>query len=213
MKNKVLEKYENNASGYERMMHRFNYAQSMQNFIRELNIPLVENPKILELGCGTGITTVVLREKYPEAELWGLDLSDEMMKICQQKVPNLKLIKGDFNQPESFEIFSNGVNFEFDKNYFDLIISTGSLSEYGELENVLPFVKSLLTPEGRLINIGIRNSAIGFFQSVLYHFKARGLRKFSEATWEAGFKNVTHLKMPLKCFPTNVFKYAVSAER
>jgi len=213
MKNKILEKYDNEAASYERIMHWFNYAQSMQNFIRNLDIPLPNKPKILELGCGTGITTVVLREKFPEAELFGLDLSLEMMKICQQKVPSAKLIEGDFNQPGSFRDFVSAERVELEKGTFDLIISTGSLSEYGDLEKVLPFIRELLTEEGKLINIGIRNSFIGYIQSVLYLFKARGLRTFVAEAERAGFEKTIPLPMSLKHFPTNVFKYAVQSEK
>lgn len=211
MSEKIQKKYNEQASSYERMMHWANYAQSMQAFIRSLDLDLTPNAKILDLGCGTGITTVIMREKFPVADLWGLDLSNKMLKICQEKVPSAKLIEGNFNKPDAFQAYTNGEAFAFKSNYFDLIISSGSLSEYGDLGKALPFVKSLLKDDGRLVNIGIRNGIIGSIQSYFWRFKARGIKKFMEASKEAGFNVVTPIKMPLKYFPTNLVKYAVFA--
>ena len=41
--------------------------------------------KILDLGCGTGSTTILLKEAFPDAEVTGLDLSPHMLAIAEYK--------------------------------------------------------------------------------------------------------------------------------
>jgi ubiquinone/menaquinone biosynthesis C-methylase UbiE len=41
--------------------------------------------RILDLGCGTGSTTLMLKEKFPEAEVIGLDLSPYMLVMADYK--------------------------------------------------------------------------------------------------------------------------------
>ena len=49
--------YNQRAEKYEKSMHTFRYASSLQQAILSLPLQLPEKAKILELGCGTGITT------------------------------------------------------------------------------------------------------------------------------------------------------------
>lgn len=41
--------------------------------------------RILDLGCGTGSTTVMLKQAFPEAEVIGLDLSPYMLVVAERK--------------------------------------------------------------------------------------------------------------------------------
>ncbi|MEM1368620.1 MAG: class I SAM-dependent methyltransferase [Cyanobacteria bacterium P01_H01_bin.15] len=44
------------------------------------------NPRrIVDLGCGTGSTTLLLKEAFPEADVTGLDLSPYMLYVCDRK--------------------------------------------------------------------------------------------------------------------------------
>ncbi|MGF1493938.1 MAG: class I SAM-dependent methyltransferase [Microcoleaceae cyanobacterium] len=41
--------------------------------------------RILDLGCGTGSTTLLLKQKFPDAEVIGLDLSPQMLIVADIK--------------------------------------------------------------------------------------------------------------------------------
>jgi 2-polyprenyl-3-methyl-5-hydroxy-6-metoxy-1,4-benzoquinol methylase len=46
----------------------------------------VTNPgKILELGCGSGQYTFGLADEFPDAEIWGVDLSVRQLEECQRR--------------------------------------------------------------------------------------------------------------------------------
>ncbi len=46
---------------------------------------------ILDLGCGTGSTTVMLKQAFPQAEVIGLDLSPYMLVMADSKAKQAKL--------------------------------------------------------------------------------------------------------------------------
>jgi ubiquinone/menaquinone biosynthesis C-methylase UbiE len=47
--------------------------------------------RILDLGCGTGSTTLLLKQAFPDAEVVGLDLSPYMLVVADDKVKQAKL--------------------------------------------------------------------------------------------------------------------------
>ena len=53
---------------------------------------IVGNPKkILDIGCGTGSATIMLKQSFPQAEVIGLDLSPQMLVMAEYKAQQLGL--------------------------------------------------------------------------------------------------------------------------
>ncbi|WP_159790722.1 class I SAM-dependent methyltransferase [Sodalinema gerasimenkoae] len=69
--------------------------------------------RILDLGCGTGSTTLLLKRTFPEAQVVGLDLSPYMLVMAQHKATGEGL-KVDWRQGKAEET-------GFEDNSFDLI--------------------------------------------------------------------------------------------
>lgn len=62
-----------------------------------------ENPKILDLGCGTGNITEKTKERFPEARITCLDISENMIEIAKDKLEDyedIEYVIGDFTQTE-----------------------------------------------------------------------------------------------------------------
>lgn len=69
---------------------------------------------ILDIGCGPGNSTLALRNKWPEAEITGLDSSAAMLRQAEKTLPQVKFIQRDAGQDLSdlgcFElVFANAV--------------------------------------------------------------------------------------------------------
>ncbi|MBW4439862.1 MAG: class I SAM-dependent methyltransferase [Plectolyngbya sp. WJT66-NPBG17] len=47
--------------------------------------------RILDLGCGTGSTTLLLKQAFPNAEVFGLDLSPFMLAVADRKAKQANL--------------------------------------------------------------------------------------------------------------------------
>nr|WP_302596748.1 methyltransferase domain-containing protein [uncultured Cellulosilyticum sp.] len=87
---------------------------------------MIENPKkIIDIGCGSGMSTKVLANKWPEAEIMGIDNSNTMLEQAKRLGLNVEWIFKDCN--ESIK--------EFDKA--DIIFSNASLQWLKNQEQVI----------------------------------------------------------------------------
>lgn len=58
-------------------------------------IPLSYPAAVLDLGCGPGNSTQALRDRFPEAEIWGIDSSEEMLRTARESVSQAKFFLFD----------------------------------------------------------------------------------------------------------------------
>jgi malonyl-CoA O-methyltransferase len=107
--------------------------------------------RILDIGCGTGNYTRLLRIKFPQAIVKAIDISPEMIKIAKRKLQNeaIELIVAD---GESIDL----------RERFDLISSNVSLQWFENLKLTLLKYRQLLNENG-LIAFSIFGSDT-FFQ-------------------------------------------------
>ncbi|EKE50680.1 MULTISPECIES: class I SAM-dependent methyltransferase [Bifidobacterium] len=45
--------------------------------------------RMLDIGCGPGNSTAVLRERYPHAEILGVDSSPDMIEAARKASPDI----------------------------------------------------------------------------------------------------------------------------
>jgi trans-aconitate 2-methyltransferase len=58
-------------------------------------VPLDAPETIADLGCGEGAVTQVLRGRWPDAELTGVDNSAEMLEVAARELPDARWEKAD----------------------------------------------------------------------------------------------------------------------
>ena len=98
-----------NPDQYERFIK--DRTQPAIDLVNRLNISDPQN--ILDLGCGSGNSTIILKEKFPYSKVIGADNSDEMLEKARSIYPEIEFIKLDANGDyrdldERFDIlFSN----------------------------------------------------------------------------------------------------------
>ena len=95
-------------------------------------LPMKENCRILDLGCGTGLELGEYFVLNPTAEVTAIDLSEGMLNVLRNKFTdkNIKLIKGSY-----FDV-------PFGEKIFDAAVSVESLHHFTK-EEKLPLYKKL----------------------------------------------------------------------
>jgi trans-aconitate 2-methyltransferase len=58
-------------------------------------VPLQTPRLVVDLGCGPGNSTELLVERFPEAEIVGLDSSPDMLRKARERLTKLKFIEAD----------------------------------------------------------------------------------------------------------------------
>jgi len=96
--------------------------------------------RILDVGCGTGNYTKLLRERFPGASIKAIDISPAMIETARDKLKNdvIEFITGD------------GEAIDF-KECFDLISSNASFQWFENLEETLSRYKRLLDKNGVIL--------------------------------------------------------------
>jgi S-adenosylmethionine-diacylgycerolhomoserine-N-methlytransferase len=97
---------------------------------------------ILELGCGTGRNMRLLSKTYPEARLFGLDISEEMLNSARKALPQTaSLIAGDASDFSPADFAMQG---------FDHILISYALSMIPAWEKTIEKATEALNPGGVL---------------------------------------------------------------
>lgn len=99
-------------------------------------VPLTKGMRILDLGCGTGIYTSLLKDH--ECKVTGIDLSDKMLEIARAKFPDIHFIQ------------SNIYALPFPDNKFDLVFSMATFEFIEELEMAYYEIRRVVKPGGKI---------------------------------------------------------------
>lgn len=115
-------------------------AKKMVDFINIKD----KNLNILDLSTGTGNIAIELAIKFPNANIFGVDISAEMLNIAQQKTEK-QGIKNITYQLQDVE------NLEFDNMKFDIITCGYGLFFYPNMDEVFKDICSRLKSDGKFL--------------------------------------------------------------
>ena len=65
-------------------------------------VPLASPGRVIDLGCGPGNSTELIVERFPEADVSGLDSDADMLEAARRRLPHHRFVAGDLAtwQPE-----------------------------------------------------------------------------------------------------------------
>ena len=117
-------------------------------------IELVNPSSIIDIGCGPGNSTQVLFEKWPSADIIGLDHSPEMIIKAKSDYPNRKWIHADaahYDPQETYDIVFSNATLQWIQNHekliprlFSFLKVNGALAIQVPANDESPLHKSLL---------------------------------------------------------------------
>lgn len=147
--------------------------------------------KILDVGCGTGEILKSITERYSFAQLYGLDISEEMLKQANDKLKGTATL-----------ILGDAENITLETNSFDLLLCTDSFHHYpnpqqaiSEFYRVLKHGKFLLIadywkpfPIRQIMNLFISHSNEG-------DVKIYSKKEIIEFLKQGGFQEIIYKKI------------------
>ncbi len=107
---------------------------------RELVALIPREPqRVLDLACGTGISTLAIARGYPDCRVVGVELRGEYLEIAREKVRRLGLDRIEF-------VLSRAEDYQ-SAEAFDCITSF-YLAKYADLPTLIPKAKAMLKDGG-----------------------------------------------------------------
>ncbi len=139
-------------------------------------LPKIENPDILDIGCGTGVPTIELA-KLSGGNILAVDIVKSSLQILKEKCIKYNLDKNIKTQCISISSLS------FPKNKFDIIWAEGLIAFIG-FEKGLKQLKKFLKPFGFLvIHDDIKDLSIKLSQINASGYNVMNHFILSEKTW------------------------------
>ena len=93
--------------------------------------------RILDLACGTGISTAAIARRFPDAHIVGVELREEYLVIARRKLPNVELV---LSRAEDYRS-----TLPFD------CITSSYLAKYADLPRLVPQCREMLRDGGVLL--------------------------------------------------------------
>jgi len=116
-------------------------------------VPLTAPGRVVDLGCGAGNVTAILKQRFPVAEVTGVDGDAAMLQKARAAAPGCRFEQGDFAtwapvaRPSPHP---SGHPAGELANALDLIFSNAALQWVGGHATLFPRLISLLAPGGVL---------------------------------------------------------------
>ncbi|MEP9368533.1 trans-aconitate 2-methyltransferase [Xanthobacter sp. VNH20] len=101
------------------------------------HVPLAEAKFAVDLGCGPGNSTELVAQRFPGADVLGIDTSPAMLEAARERLPQARFEAGDAS------------TFTLDRPA-DLIFANAVLQWVPQHETLFPRLVSLLAPGGVL---------------------------------------------------------------
>ena len=155
------------------------YRQSVEKYLKSLDLKIDENSLVLDAGSGTGIVTLGFQSAgFRPRKTVALDLSFNSLKVARDEFEKDKQTDAENIAP----VQGNILSLPFADETFDLVLSCGVL-EYVPLDEGLREMARVLKTGAKLVFIPVKPSFVGAVLEILYKFKIhpiKNVRKISQ---------------------------------
>lgn len=116
----------------------------MRRFYRPIfsEVELESNKRLLDVSCGTG-NMLKEMEQSSDTELYGADLSENMIKQAEEKLENVNLQTVDVH------------SLPFEDDFFDYVTTTEAFHHYYNQTKAVAEMRRIVKPGGKVIVVDI----------------------------------------------------------
>lgn len=133
------------------------FGPSHRAILRRIERQFGDRPlRLLDVGCGTGVFAAHIRRRFPQARVWGVDLTARMLlegaARWQAHAGAVQAVQGDSER------------LPFADGSFDVLTCANSFHHYPNQGRALAEMRRVLRPGGRLLLVdGYRDAPYGWF--------------------------------------------------
>ena len=140
IKKNIKNTFDDVAKSYDRNQQFIISAKKMVDLIHSEN----DNLTILDLSTGTGNIAIELAKRFSNANIYGVDISDEMLNVAKLKTKDLGINNITY-------LTQDVENLDFEDFKFDIITCGYGLFFYTNIEKVVNDVFERLSDNGKFI--------------------------------------------------------------
>ncbi len=115
-----------------------------QNYVKIQAIKMLDikpHNNVIDLCCGTGDLSGIVKKIFPHACITGIDFSERMLMIAKSKHPDIRFMQGDVT------------NLPYEDNFFDFVIMGFGLRNILNAEKAVEEVYRILKPNGKFLHL------------------------------------------------------------
>ena len=137
----------------------FSSERTRAAFDLAARIPLRDPATIADLGCGPGNSTQILRQRWPDASILGIDNSPQMVEAAEQEFPDQNWLLADLSEwtPDQ---------------PVDLIYSNAALQWLPNHQRLIPRLFALAAPGG-VLAFQIPSSTYALIRQLIHEVSRR----------------------------------------
>ncbi len=198
---------------YDHIILSTGYRAHLRRFVQGVELPTKEL-HVLDAGCGTGLVTFALLDKYENIKITAFDYSKDMLMAAEkfqekENYSNVEFYLGDIESVNPLKNFNGEMKF-LEEESFDYIFVSGAL-EYVDMEKGIRELAKYLKKDGVLINIAVRNNLCGKLIGKLMGFKPYSKEQLLNALKEAKLADIK--EVPIIEKRARLCKMAVSGKK
>jgi ubiquinone/menaquinone biosynthesis C-methylase UbiE len=144
---------ENYAKQHWKMAEKFG-----QDFGQKLAVQGFTSGKILDVGCGFGATNLALAQRFPDSDIFGIDLSEPLLELANHVAG-----EADLSGRVRFEK-ADVQQIPYPENSFDAALNINMVHLVDQPIKMLDEIERILIPGGYLYIADLRRSFLGLVE-------------------------------------------------
>jgi ubiquinone/menaquinone biosynthesis C-methylase UbiE len=146
------------ARKHKKMVEKFGHE-----YTAKLRSRGFKDGRIIDVGCGSGGTAIVLANNFPQAQVYGIDLSQPLLDIAK-----VSSRLSEVHERVTFES-ADVHNIPYEDRSFDAVLSINMVHLVKDPVQMLNEMARILAPNGFVFVADLRRSWLGLIEKEIKH--------------------------------------------